>query len=331
MGHPEKIAILILTYNRYGFVRNAIDSALRQRGVSYRIYVFDNHSDEPLYEIVDGIKKITYVRHAKNIGFAKNYYYAVRYIKQKEHPFIFLLGDDDLLAYPTVLRDLYKSIQTDRSREVIRGGFVTFIGDIHNLTRIYQHQYNSPDEADGDQIYKALNNNITFYSGILFRTENFALPAHKYYDTVSPFLAPLFMLLTRGTFAYFESKITIIARMSHDQLASQIYNEPISNNSGISLALKAVQYPKWFGVYIHELINYKLYSTKRPLIKKYYSEIMKRSGLRIKILSVLIYYSPQVLLGFVKSLVNILTSVRTKKIIRTRHPYIVNTITRYTG
>lgn len=303
-------------------VQKAIASVLQQKGVRYHIYIFDNHSELPLYDRIKGNKRITYVRHSKNTGFARNYYYAMKFILRRHHSFVFLLGDDDLLAYPRALADLYKLIILDKHIAVVRGGFVTYVGDVSNLTRIYLHS-SVKNDSTIDSIYKAIDHNILFYSGILFRTNQFRFPHHRTYDTVSPFLTPLFMLLKRNRFAYLYRRITILAHTSHDQLALQIYNEPVSNSEGVSKALRYVDYPEWKYLHYFELFGYKIYSHSSKSVKLYYEQLIKGSSGLEKILSRVIYYSPRELLIFGKSILDACVAFQTKRLIAKKHGYIL--------
>lgn len=326
MSRPETIAVLILTYNRYDSVQKTLASVLRQHGVNYHIYIFDNHSELPLYDIVNGNKRITYIRHNHNMGFARNYYYAAEFILRRRHPFIFLLGDDDLLAHPRALGDLYRLISSDRRIAVVRGGSATYVGSVSNLTRIYLH-VPEPDTKHMDQIYKAIQYDIMFYSGILFRTQYFRLPGKRTYDMVSPFLTPLFMLLKRYKFAYLPRRVTILAQVRHNQLATQIYNERISNETGVSTALHYVGYPQWRYRHTYELFNYKLYSHRPKLVKQYYKKLMTELKGWEQIAAIIIYHSPRILLGTGKYLFDLFISIRTKRWIKKYHSYVLHEIT----
>jgi len=322
MNNNESIAVIILTYNRFDLLKKAIHSVLTQKNISYHIYVFDNHSMKSLYPLVKNNPYITYILHKNNLGFARNFYYAMEYVLKRNHKYSFLLGDDDMVAYPTAIFDLLQLLKQNKDVHVVRGGFIKYQKSVYFPTQSYIFSEDKHKKKKRDQIRYSIQHSITFYSGLLFRNALFKIPKPKTYDLVSPFLTPLFSILKYKKYEYLPSKITVIALVDHNQLATQIYNDQVSNTAGISRALIACGRKPINPIYLHEFINYKIYSDNTELIKKYYNEYSRASrGLKKSIIHV-IYSTPRQMLIILKMFVMFYIRCRTYVEIILNHRYL---------
>jgi glycosyltransferase involved in cell wall biosynthesis len=318
------LAVVILAYNRYEEFPQVLQSVLMQTNIPFHVFVFDDHSDRSLDNMIPKDSHVTYIRHEKRLGFAKNFRFALRYIKErKEYTHTFLLGDDDIIVYPKVLYDLYSYMQKDPLIHVVRGGFVEFVNTVSNITRLYTY---SEEEIKvlscDDQIKTAATLFIFYYSGLLFKNELFQPDFSPYDDLVTPFTAPLLNILLTKKFAFLAEKITLYVKTEHKQLATYIYNEKVSGLDGMSLsyALVGRKYKK--EVTIFELINYKIYSNSPSKICEYYSlSISCAKGLR-KLLFIAVYMTPVSILKFMKTIIKNGLGMYSKYIINKYHPYI---------
>jgi glycosyltransferase involved in cell wall biosynthesis len=96
MPHPL-VSIGIPTYNRAdGFLKQAIDSALRQTYSEIEIIVADNCSQDHTSDLVKGFadQRIRYFRHEHNIGPENNFNFCLDHAKGS---YFLLLHDDDLI------------------------------------------------------------------------------------------------------------------------------------------------------------------------------------------------------------------------------------------
>lgn len=105
-----QITIAIPTYNRPNTLRNAIDSALRQKGnYNYEIIIVDNYdeinveNDTLLHEITQQHENVLYYRNEKNIGMMGNWNRCYTLARGK---WVVLLHDDDML-YESYLEIVY--------------------------------------------------------------------------------------------------------------------------------------------------------------------------------------------------------------------------------
>jgi glycosyltransferase involved in cell wall biosynthesis len=103
---------IIPTYRRAHLLHRSIGSALAQTVPDVRVAVYDNASDDDTERVVRGLAqrdpRISYYRHADNIGGAANIAFAMRRI---DTPFFSILCDDDVLLprfYEIALREFAK-------------------------------------------------------------------------------------------------------------------------------------------------------------------------------------------------------------------------------
>lgn len=319
----NKIALIILTYNRFNEFRLALESALVQKGADYHVFIFDNCSDQPLDSIIPQNKKITYIRHKKNIGFAGNFKFATNYVKEKGFELSFLLGDDDVLAYPYVLRDLFMLIKKDPEIHVARGGYVEFINNPPVFTRILtfsQKDFNN--FLDFSEIDKAIAMHITSYSGILFKNDYFDPYFSPNDDLITPFMAPILKILTKKKFAFFPDKITLFIKTDHLQLATLVYNEKTSNQDALEEIFKLLNRKYKRRVSLVELMNYKIYSKRKKYIKKYYKECLLSSRKLKSIKYVAAYYTPSYFLNSMRIIYKNIKCFSIKKQLEKEHKYL---------
>jgi len=324
MKRINKIAIIILTYNRPESFKLTLRSVMLQKKVDFHVFVFDNHSTYSLKEFTSGNKKVTYIRRRVNIGFANNLRGAVSHVKRLDYLYAFLLSDDDLLAYPYVLYDLCKLMDGKKDVHVVRGGFADFVGYPPKVTRIITHDKELICKlAQMSEIEKALRLNINFYSGILFKLKLFDPYASKRDDLVTPFVVPLLKILVNKKFAFLTDKITVLAQTEHYQLATRVYNQNYLTTDDMEEAFKIIGMPYQRKTTIYELINYKIYSQKPEYVKKYYLECFQVNKHLTKIPYVIIRVLPKSWLKITKKLAQDILSFYSNLILSRYHPYVI--------
>ena len=96
-----KVTVGIPTFNRSGFLAQAIESVLNQTYHDFTLVICDNASDDDTAEVVHSYddSRIVYRRHSINIGLNPNFN---DLIKNVETESVVVLPDDDLL-YPDYL------------------------------------------------------------------------------------------------------------------------------------------------------------------------------------------------------------------------------------
>lgn len=317
------IAIVILAYNRYDDFKLTLKSALSQKGILSHIFVFDDAGDRPLNDLINNNPKVTYIRHRKRLGFAGNFRFATEFVKKKGYGMTFLLGDDDMISYSTALADLVSLMNKDKNVHVVRGGFVEFVKKLPNFTRIFtlNSQQCKNIECLSEPEF-AMKQFLGFYSGILFKNDLFEPKFSSFNDLVSPFIAPLIKILTVKKFAFLPDKITIFAKTEHQQLATYIYNERISNFAGADRAFRLNNIDFHFAPSIFELINYKIYSNNAFYIKRYYEQCLRYCKNISALPFIIIYYSPSFVLKITKWISKHIISLQTVEKLSRYHRYL---------
>lgn len=96
----DQLEILIFTYNRAAQLRGTLESLAAGPFADCRVTVLDNHSaDETAAvcgEMAGAFADLRVVRHARNIGGARNY---LRAVEIAELPYAWILADDDVLDF----------------------------------------------------------------------------------------------------------------------------------------------------------------------------------------------------------------------------------------
>jgi len=318
----NKIAVIILTYNRYSEVLRAIKTVINQKSIDYHIFIFDNCSKVSIEKQLSTYKNITYIRHKKNIGFGNNLGFAIRYVKNKGYLYSFLLGDDDMLAYENVLSDMHKLFKDDSNVHVARGGFALFEISPNFITQIFTYKNNDIKKEFESEIERSLNFNISFYSGIMFKNEFVDPNLCKYDDFVTPLILPLLKVLKTKKFNILPEKITILGSSGTDQLATRIYNESTSNTEALQRTLKILKINFTLKPSIFELINYKIYSRDISLIKKYYMYSISNRKFINKVPYFLVMKSPKLILILLKYSIKKMLSFKIYFILKKKHDYI---------
>lgn len=104
------VTVFIPTYNRAHYLRETIESVLRQSHQPIEVIVLDDASTDATPEVVAAFgSRVTFVRHSKNLGMAANWRAGLERVKT---PYFCLLNDDDLLA-PDCIEKLLLPMEAD--------------------------------------------------------------------------------------------------------------------------------------------------------------------------------------------------------------------------
>lgn len=138
---PKLVSVIIPTYNRAEYLKQAIQSVLEQTYIHFELLILDNCSTDHTSEIVAQFSdsRIQYIRHQCNIRTLANWSYGVYWAKGD---YLCILGDDDWYA-PTFISSRAKAFST---YENIVAVFSTY--DICNVNR--EIQFSHPLSFDRD-------------------------------------------------------------------------------------------------------------------------------------------------------------------------------------
>lgn len=163
-------SIIIPTYNRSSYLKKAILSVLRQKGVSFEIIVGDNFSTDETEKVVIEFrsKKIKYFKNEKNLGFAGNIRNCFKRAKGK---YIFTLGDDDLILDAGTLLEILKTMKRNKCG-MGSIGTIYFSDSPKNpckISSLSDRLLIVKPRKDGRLPQQALNFNISFFTGLIFQ------------------------------------------------------------------------------------------------------------------------------------------------------------------
>ncbi|MEZ0323913.1 MAG: glycosyltransferase family A protein [Hydrogenothermaceae bacterium] len=121
----SKISVLIPTYNRPDFLKEALESVVKQTLLPYELIVADDNMDENISKINRAVieefsKKypfVVYHKNDKNLGSNRNY---ANLFKLASGDIIQFLGDDDLL-FPDALEKLAKPLIENKEIKLTAG------------------------------------------------------------------------------------------------------------------------------------------------------------------------------------------------------------------
>lgn len=110
------VTVCIPTYNRPAYLREAIESVLRQTYVDFELRIYDNGSSPDTAGLIAafGDDRIQYLRNHRNIGAAANW---IRALTEADSRYCATLSDDDRWE-PTLLESLLRPLERDSTIDV---------------------------------------------------------------------------------------------------------------------------------------------------------------------------------------------------------------------
>lgn len=135
MDNQPLVTIAIITYNRPGFLKKAINSCLSQTYKNIDIFISDNCSEDPEVERIcreyaAKDSRIRYVRQETNIGMFNNWKFVERHILGE---YVLGLGDDDWLS-PNYVEECMKVILNNPDCSLV-SGYINFYDQNNDLIK----------------------------------------------------------------------------------------------------------------------------------------------------------------------------------------------------
>lgn len=128
MGLPltppaARVAVCIPTRNRAGYLRQAIESALKQTYTDFSLIVSDNASTDETPDVVASIEdeRMSYVRLEEDIGWCGNFNNCLD-LAPAEAEYAVILGDDDLL-HPQFLEGAVELLDREERTAFVHTAF----------------------------------------------------------------------------------------------------------------------------------------------------------------------------------------------------------------
>ena len=107
-GLTNKIAAVVVTYNRLPMLQKCINALLRQTADSFDIFIIDNASTDGTGDYCASIannKRIVYYNTGKNLGGAGGFSYGIRAGTEAGYDYLWLM-DDDTIPQENALKEL---------------------------------------------------------------------------------------------------------------------------------------------------------------------------------------------------------------------------------
>jgi len=173
------VTVAIPTYNRSGFLAEAIESALCQTEQQFELLVIDNDSQDDTPQVVKSFKdqRIRYVRNDRNIGMIENWNKSIN-LARGQH--VLILGDDDKLR-PDFLE---KSLSIHRRYPGLGFTFTHCdkVDASGNFLKRWGYEFPSPGYLKGKEyIY------LTITYGCCLTNSSTVLVSRDAYNTVGPY------------------------------------------------------------------------------------------------------------------------------------------------
>lgn len=194
LGEQPLVSILMLTYNRAGYLAAAIDSVLKQTYQHWELIVIDDGSTDETARILQGYQdaRITYHQHADNKGLMARRRESLSYITGS---YAAILDSDDIWTSEQKLEKQVTFMETYPECAVV-GSFITHIDETGR--EIGRNRYGTTDSVIRNHL---LVRNQFAHSSELLRSSYLKLTA-GYRDIVPGEDLDLYLQLGQyGTFA----------------------------------------------------------------------------------------------------------------------------------
>jgi len=179
-----KFSIIIPTYNRVDFLKEAILSVLNQQNVDFEIVVIDNASTDKTEQMMKGFESnstVKYIRNDTNIGMIPNWSKAL--YNNCDGNWVLILSDDDLLIDDNYLYKVKELIAKEKDIVIVHANRIVKSEINEDKTK-----HTLPKVCDGKWIFQHYleNENImfTFVTGIFKKEIAYKVNAFKTFDVV---------------------------------------------------------------------------------------------------------------------------------------------------
>ena len=187
------VSILMLTYNRERYIREAVTSVLQQTYTTWELIIIDDGSTDQTETYVESLNdpRIHYVRHAQNEGLFKSRAESLTYV---HGTYIAVLDSDDMWSDPEKLERQVHFLE-QHPEHVLVGTYAELIDADGQL--LGKKTYETDDAAIRNHI---LIQNQFIHSSVLMRTSAVE-KTHGYQPTLAEDLELFLQLGVQGKFA----------------------------------------------------------------------------------------------------------------------------------
>lgn len=174
------IDILIPTYNGSKYISETINSILSQSYKDFRIIICDDASKDNTIQVIKTIKdpRVVIKSHTKNLGYSLNLERARSYV---EAPFIYLMGQDDIMATDT-LKNTIKAFKLSPQIGAVTRPYFWFDKNIKIPVRAKKQLSSKKDTivkiTDNPKKVIRVFETLDQLSGLAYRTSFFNIPFH---------------------------------------------------------------------------------------------------------------------------------------------------------
>lgn len=224
-----KFSILMPAYNGSKYIKEAIDSILKQSYENFEIIICDDCSTDDTINTIKSIKndKIKVFLNDINLGYPKNLE-KCRQLSSQDVDIIYLMGQDDILA-KDALRKTYNIFKINHEVGVVSRAYYQFAGkDFKNIIRLGSPAIsnNSFDIISYDSKYYVINtliDSLGQLSGLAYIKKYFDIPFHE--DVFVSHVYPFLSILKRYKAAYLNDFIVAVRTESSQCIhVSKIYD-----------------------------------------------------------------------------------------------------------
>lgn len=177
-------SVIIPTFNRSQYLKESLQSVLKQKNVVFEVIVIDNASSDNTSQMMQEFsffKEVKYIRNDTNIGMIPNWSKALYNYCHGE--WVLILSDDDLLIDDYYLYKAQRIIEEDKHVVLIHANRIVLTDTLEKKkARVL------PKICDGKWMFEhyleTSNNMFTFVTGIFKKDIAFKVNAFKTFDVV---------------------------------------------------------------------------------------------------------------------------------------------------
>ncbi|MHB1703233.1 MAG: glycosyltransferase [bacterium] len=295
-----KFSILMPTYNGSKWVKQAINSVLRQSLSNFEIIICDDCSTDNTIDIIKDIQdnRIKIFKNDINLGYPSNLEKA-RLLSSKDSDIVYLMAQDDILAKDALLKT-YKAFKISEEIGVVGRAYYQFDGNNfnHGIRHSAIPMSNKPFDIiniyDGNQVCHLMSS-LGQLSGLAYRKSYIDVPFQKdvFVSHIYPFLSIIkkykavylndyiVAVRTEGSQCIHVSSIYEVSPLkSWVDMFNNIFNDKKYDNSrkllinDSSKKIEGILQIKNFGktkYYLREIIIYVKYRPKNLLSVKFWA------------------------------------------------------------
>ena len=295
-----KFSILMPTYNGSKWVKQAINSVLRQSLSNFEIIICDDCSTDNTIDIIKDIQdnRIKIFKNDINLGYPSNLEKA-RLLSSKDSDIVYLMAQDDILAKDALLKT-YKAFKISEEIGVVGRAYYQFDGNNfnHGIRHSAIPMSNKPFDIiniyDGNQVCHLMSS-LGQLSGLAYRKSYIDVPFQKdvFVSHIYPFLSIIkkykavylndyiVAVRTEGSQCIHVSSIYEVSPLkSWVDMFNNIFNDKKYDNlrklliNDSSKKIEGILQIKNFGktkYYLREIIIYVKYRPKNLLSVKFWA------------------------------------------------------------